>query len=136
VRKELRWQDEERVRQNERIANRPPKLYQAVRGILKNGGASGATPATTQPAVEVIIPERERMAALRRSMSGLEVGGGAFEGRRSARREQEAMKERLAARFVRPGAANPAGVSTSGAESDRRRGSRVYYPGEGLYKYM
>jgi hypothetical protein len=130
VRKELRWEDEERRVQNARIANRPPKVYQQggeVRGILKTPPTTPTLPTRqtfVRPAVQVVVPERERLAGMRRSMSGVGISGereATREGARRATREERELKERLAARFVR----GPAGNA-----------SRVYYPGEGLYKYV
>jgi hypothetical protein len=121
VQKELRWEDEQRAAQNARIAQRPaavPKVYQQPqepRGILKTPPASPRMDGYTRPAVEVVVPERER-AGIRRSVTGLEIQE-ALEARR-ARREERELKDRLAARL------------------NRGNASRVYYPGEGLYKYM
>jgi hypothetical protein len=97
--KELRWEDQERAKQNERIARRP-KVHQELKGILKKG----------EPAAEY--------DDLRRAVGKMDIHS-------SQSRVQDGNEDyfdRLRNRFEEP--------------RERRRRSRVYYPGEGVYKYM
>lgn len=140
ARKSLRWQDEveaERAAQNARIASRSKTAAPIVKGILKH--ATGTDAATT----------RERSGSgsgsggpkiddLRRAVRGMDIpkgkGKGAGAGGRpraasgSAREDGDgAYYDRLRGRFD---------LDPRGEGRERQRRSRVYYPGEGLYKYV
>jgi hypothetical protein len=99
--KELRWEDEVRARQNERIARRP-KLHQEVKGILKK----------EEPAAQY--------DELRRAVGKMDIHS--TQQRRVREGDDPRYWDRLRDRFEEP--------------RERRRRSKVYYPGEGLYKYM
>ena len=118
LRKELRWEDEleaQRLAQNERIARRQ-KPRQEVKGILKNPGSSA--------------DHARADADLRRAVENLDIRGTSSGHReeRAARREphrrdpeEEMYFDRLRERFEEP--------------RERRRRSKVYYSGDGFYKY-
>lgn len=97
--KELRWEDQVRAQQNERIARRP-KLHQEVKGILKK----------EEPVAEY--------DDLRRAVGKMDI----HSSQRRVREGDEEYFDRLRSRFEEP--------------RERRRRSKVYYPEEGLYKYM
>jgi hypothetical protein len=96
--------------QNERIARRP-KLHQEVKGILKKEAA-------TAPANEY--------DELRRAVGQMDIHPSSQQQQPPRRLRSELSDpqywDRLRDRFEEP--------------RERRRKSRVYYPGEGVYKYM
>ncbi|KAB5515477.1 hypothetical protein GE09DRAFT_1159747 [Coniochaeta sp. 2T2.1] len=96
-------------RQNERIARRP-KLHQEVKGILKKD-SSGIHP-------QVVVPDNE-YDELRRAVGQMDI-----QKVPDVRREYSDPQywDRLRGRFEEP--------------RERRRKSRVLYPGETVYKYM
>lgn len=97
--KELRWEDQVRAKQNERIARRP-KLHQEVKGILKK-----EEPVPVYDELRRAVGQMDIHSSQRRVMDG-----------------DEEYFDRLRNRFEEP--------------RERRRRSKVYYPEEGLYKYM
>jgi hypothetical protein len=111
-------------RQNERIARRP-KLHQEVKGILKKDtAAAAAAAATAAPAVA-----RNEYDALRRAVGQMGIHPPTSstavplqQPRLRSELSDPQYWDRLKSRFEDP--------------RERRRKSRVYYPGEGVYKYM
>lgn len=99
-------------RQNERIARRP-KLHQEVKGILKKEGAAAAAPPP------VVVSEYDE---LRRAVGQMDIHPSSRQPRLRSELSDPQYWERLRDRFEEP--------------RERRRKSRVYYPGEGVYKYM
>lgn len=93
-------------RQNERIAQRP-KLHQEVKGILKKEGAAASVAAPVSEYDE-----------LRRAVGQMDI----HPSRLRSELSDPQYWDRLRDRFEEP--------------RERRRKSRVYYPGEGVYKYM
>ncbi|KAK1765605.1 hypothetical protein QBC33DRAFT_543333 [Phialemonium atrogriseum] len=112
-RKELRWKDQvdaEIAAQNQRIARRPKvrlHVHQDQEAPAKKGILKREATAAGDGAYEELRSAVERM--------GIQGGGGAG-------REEKRYWDRLRDRFEEP--------------RERRRRSRVYYPGEGTYKYM
>lgn len=138
VKKELRWEDEQRAAQNDRIRNRRkmPKeaLHGEVKSILKNSPSSGPSP-TRGP-----LTDEEELEQLRRSVAAMEMrsspsGSRETSADRRARREQEAAdaeRERLRNRFSMP----PRRFTTGfGGGPGTKRRSEVWYD-DGRYKYM
>ncbi|KAB5569949.1 hypothetical protein GE09DRAFT_1101153 [Coniochaeta sp. 2T2.1] len=98
-------------RQNERIARRP-KLHQEVKGILKKDSSS------IHP--QVVVPDNNNeYDELRRAVGQMDI-----QKVPDVRREYSDPQywDRLRGRFEEP--------------KERRRKSRVLYPGETVYKYM
>ncbi|KAH8909396.1 hypothetical protein BR93DRAFT_391194 [Coniochaeta sp. PMI_546] len=119
ARKEVHFTSDDPVRegirqQNERIARRP-KLHQEVKGILKKDAAAAAA------AAGVVVPENE-YDALRRAVGQMGIHHPPRPGQLRREVSDPQYWDRLRDRFEEP--------------RERRRKSRVYYPGEGVYKYM
>ena len=150
VKKELRWEDQQRAAQNARIEARP-KLSRSttagaapaaqgvqgeVKSILKNagGGASPVLEAQKQPSrrSSAALADDE-LADLYRSVEGMNLQERETAGERRTRLAEEkdsaAYMDRLRNRFSMPPRRFTAGQGA-------RRRTEIWYPEEGRYKYL
>lgn len=143
VKKELRWDDIERRRQNDKISSRPKlprtetlrqsKAATEVKSILKNPSVSPSGRVRASSKGEVIDD-------LYRSMEGLGIRDRETSAQRMARedreRADEAQKNRLSRRFDMPGPdrrfSMPPRSYTMG--SGGRRREEIFYPDQRTYR--
>ncbi len=129
VKKELRWEDQVRARQNARISQRPKLSRSAtgvqgeVKSILKNSPSSSPAAAATHD---------DELAELYRSVEGMNLQEREASTQRRSREAEEKDSadyiDRLRNRF-----SMPQRRFTIGTGAKRR--SEIWYPEEGRYKY-
>ena len=146
VKKELRWEDQQRAAQNARIEARPKLMRSATANA--NSGVQGEvksilkkTSAGTSPVLEPQRTSRRSSAAfaddeladLYRSVEGLNLHERETSAERRARAAEEqdsaAYMSRLRNRFSMPPRRFTAGQGV-------RRRTEIWYPEEGRYKYL